>query len=189
MAQLNSPALSALNAAIGGRSDPASGNVANAPGEQKGFAEMMAGAIQNQSKNAQGQGVAGRSQVAADSKAAIINQAVGSGSGQSDVQTVDQSSAQQMRLTLQQQITSLQEKIQALSTQNAPLSDKAQAALSTLTQQLASLKSQLEKGGGSTALDASGLSKWMAQLDKVQTLLQHGDVNAASWTGQLQAMV
>lgn len=189
MAQLNSPALSALNAAIGGRSDPASGNVANAPGEQKGFAEMMAGAIQNQSKNAQGQGVAGRSQVAADSKAAIINQAIGSSAGQSDVQTVDQSSAQQMRLTLQQQITSLQEKIQALSTQNPPLSDKAQAALSTLTQQLASLKSQLEKGGGSTALDGSSLSKWMAQLDKVQTLLQQGDVNAASWTGQLQAMV
>lgn len=189
MAQLNSPALNALNAAIGGRSEPVSGSVSNVPGEHKGFAEMMAGAIQNQNMNAQGQGAAGRSQVAADSKAAIINQAVGSVSGQSGVQAVGQTTPQQMVSALQQQITSLQEKIQALSSQNPPLSDKAQAALSTLTQQLASLKSQLEKGGGSTSLDGSSLSKWVAQLDKVQTLLQQGDVNAASWTGQLQAMV
>jgi flagellar hook-length control protein FliK len=189
MAQLNSPALSALNAAIGGRSEPVSGSVSNAPGEQKGFAEMMAGAIQNQNMTAQGQGAAGRSQVIVDSKAAIINQAVGVVAGQSGIQAVGQTGSQQMVSVLQQQISSLQEKIQVLTSQNPPLSDKAQAALSTLTQQLASLKSQLEKGGGSTTLDGNSLSKWEMQLDKVKTLLQQGDVNAASWAGQLQAMV
>ncbi|WP_290676998.1 flagellar hook-length control protein FliK [Halothiobacillus sp. 15-55-196] len=90
---------------------------------------------------------------------------------------------------MQQRISSLQKKIDALSNQNPPLSDKAQAALSTLAQQLAALKSQLEKGDGSAALDGNSLSMWLAQLDKLQTLLQQGDINAASWTGQLQAMV
>lgn len=188
MAQLNSSALNALSAAIGGRSEPVSGSVSNASGEQKGFAEMMTGAIQNQNMNAQGQGAAGHSQISADSKTAIINQVVGSVAGQSGSQAVGQTTPQQMISTLQQQITSLQEKIQTLSSQNPPLPDKAQAALSALTQQLASLKSQLEKGGGSTSLDGISLSEWMAQLDKLQALLQQGDVNAASWTGQLQAM-
>lgn len=189
MAQLNSSALSALNAAVGGRSDPASGSVSNTPAEQKGFAEMMAGAIQNQSKNAQAQGVAGRSQVAADAKAANINQTTGSVADQSGIPATGQTTPQQMASALQQRISSLQEKIDALSNQNPPLSDKAQAALSTLAQQLAALKSQLEKGGGSATLDGNSLSMWLAQLDKLQTLLQQGDINAASWTGQLQAMV
>ncbi|MBD3816776.1 MAG: flagellar hook-length control protein FliK [Halothiobacillus sp.] len=189
MAQLNSPALSALNAAVGGRSDPASGSVSNTPAEQKGFAEMMAGAIQNQSKNLQAQGVAGRSQVAADAKAANINQTTGSVADQSGIPATGQTTPQQMASALQQRISSLQEKIDALSNQNPPLSDKVQAALSTLAQQLAALKSQLEKGGGSATLDGNSLSMWLAQLDKLQTLLQQGDINAASWTGQLQAMV
>ncbi|WP_298220107.1 flagellar hook-length control protein FliK [Halothiobacillus sp.] len=189
MAQLNSSALSALNAAVGGRSDPASGRVSNTPAEQKGFAEMMAGAIQNQSKNLQAQGVAGRSQVGADAKAANINQTTGSVADQSGIPATGQTTPQQMASALQQRISSLQEKISALSNQNPPLSDKAQAALSTLTQQLAALKSQLKKGGGSSTLDGNSLSMWLAQLDKVQTLLQQGDINAASWTGQLQAMV
>lgn len=189
MAELNSTALSALNAAVGARSEPVAGSAPNTSSENKGFAEMMAGAIQNQNKTAASQGIAARSQVAGDAKAAIVNQAQGSGAGQSRIQSAGQAGSQQMISTLQQQISSLQEKIQALNSQYPPLSDQAQAALSTLTQQLTSLKTQLEKGGGSTTLDGISLSKWMMQLDKVKTLLQQGDTNAASWTGQLQAMV
>jgi flagellar hook-length control protein FliK len=190
MAQLNSPV---LNATVSGRSETVStnnvpGSASSAGGERnavkhQGFAEMMAGAIQNQTQNASATGASGRSQTAVVSKADImeqVNAVAGHLSGEIN--------GQQVVSTLQQQIDALQEKIQTLTNQNPPLSDAALAALNTLTQQLASLKSRLGAEGGSTALDVSSLSKWMAQLEKLQTLLKQGDVNAEDWAGQLQAM-
>lgn len=186
MAQLNSPALSALNATIGGRSEAASSTTSNTPGEKGGFAEMMAGAIQNQ--NSATQGTAVRAQAAVESKATVMGQASSSAVEQSVNQSAEVSGQQQVMSTLQQQIDSLQEKIQTLTNQNPPLSDSALTALNTLTQQLASLKSRLTTGDGSASLDVSGLSKWMAQLNKLKTLLQQGDGHASDWAAQLQAV-
>lgn len=181
MAQLNTPALNALNAAIGGRSESVSGKGSNAPGEQKGFAQMMAGAIENQKMTTQGQSVTGRSQSAVDAQAMESNQSTGA--------TAEQTGVRQMHSVIQKQISALQQKIQTLMTQDPPLPDHAQSALSELTQRLALLKSQVEQNGGSFTLDKATLSEWQAQLDKIKTLLQQGDANAASWTVQLQAMV
>ena len=192
MAQLNSPALSALNATVGGgRSEAVSSTTSNTPGEKGGFAEMMAGAIQNQNSAAQGTAV--RAQTSTDAKAVVMGQASSAAVEQSVNQSLSQSvegaaGVQQVMSTLQQQIDSLQEKIQTLTSQTPPLSDSALTALNTLTQQLASLKSRLATGSGSTSLDVSDLTKWMAQLNKLKTLLQQGDAHATDWAAQLQAV-
>lgn len=203
MAQLSS---SALNPSISGRSDAMSSSAPNAPAEQKGFAEMMAGAIQNQraprkesgqdSGNDSGNdpgnefgkdsGKPSANALGASSRAQAGAAAVGE---PSQPQSAGQTSAQKMALALNKQINVVQEKIQALTQQNPPLSDKAQTLLNTLTKQLSELKQQLEKAGGSAMLDGHSLAEWLAKIDELKNILQQGDVDTSRWTGQLQAMV
>lgn len=169
MAQLNSPMLNPLSSATSGRSESGSGSAKS--DARQGFAEMMTGAIDHQTKLAQGKGAA--SSVAAHS----------------GDQSTDQHTPQQMRAALQEKIGALQAKIQSLTAQTPPVSGQAQAVLEELTKQLDVLKSQLERRGASTSLDGASLSHWLARLDKLQALLQEGDMNTAGWMGQIQAML